>query len=285
MILILLNTILLSTSCISATSIWNSETAKYIQNDICNNQPEHPLIELNLTGTIPAWLNGNYFRNGPGQFDTNNNTQQVNSVFDGYSQIHKFTIDGMKQIVTHMSKFVESARHITLKQRNDMSYQGKIMFGTTPTRTENYLNVFNLGGEVSVNLFQVGNENNLLAVGELPYGQEINPSTLETIQGTDKKGGKNGNFFKYNDSISEMGVGCAHALTLNNGDTFTRLAIIDMASMATHTDYQIVRIKKGTTTREVMATVKKLDSQITYSHSFAMVNSTLAVLPCKFSFE
>ena len=46
-----------------------------------------------------------------------------------------------------MSKFVESARHVTLKQRNDMSYQGKIMFGTTPTRTENYLNVFNLGGE------------------------------------------------------------------------------------------------------------------------------------------
>ena len=271
--------VLLTLATTATAEPWNPTRAKFLQKSIVQNQPERTETIMQLTGNFPSWLSGSYFRNGPGSFDTMDGAQHVNSVFDGYSQIQKFTINGSTQTVTHTSKFVETARRQTLDQRGDMSYQGKIMFGTTPKRKENMLNVFNLGGEVSVNLFNVGGDH-LLAVGELPYGQEINPDTLETIHGSDKKGGIHGDFFHYNDSISEMGVGCAHALTLpDTGDSYTRLAIIDMKSMATHTDYQIARIKKGTTTREVVATVKKLDAQITYAHSFAMANASLAVLP------
>ena len=76
-----------------------------------------------------------------------------------------------------------------------------------------------------------------------------------------------------------MGTGCAHALTLPDGNTYTRMAIIDMGSLATQTDYQIVRIPQGTSTRKVVATVRKFDDELTYAHSFAMPNASLAVLP------
>ena len=188
----LLSTILISTT-MGQPSSWNPARARTIQKSVCTNQPERALAVLNLTGTFPTWLQGSYFRNGPGDFDVTDGKkyQQVNSVFDGYAQITKFDIDGARQQVTHMSKFVRTGRRITLEERKDMSYQGKIMFGTTPGRQEDRFNVFNLGGEVSVNMLRVGGESqHLLAVGELPYGQEINSSTLETIMGSDRKGKK-----------------------------------------------------------------------------------------------
>ena len=76
----------------------------------------------------------------------------------------------------------------------------------------------NMGGEMSVNFMLFGNQSapHLLAVGELPFGIEIDPRTLETINGTDK-GTNNANWFKFDDQLSELGMGCAHPVALPNG--------------------------------------------------------------------
>ena len=254
----------------AAKGSWNSTL---IENGLItwtSSQGEILEENLTLTGSIPEWLTGSYFRNGPGRFDVGpgNSGQRVNAIFDGYSVIHKVNF----KTRTRISKFVSSPRYQSLLKRNDMNYQGKIMMGTTPRRKENKLNVFNLGGEVNVNFINVSGH--ILAVGELPYGMEIDPTDLKTVEGTDKNA-----FFKYDDDISELGVGCAHPVKLKNGDIISKTSTIPLTSVGLKSNYNIIKIAKGGTKREVVATLSKVEGGITYAHSFAVPSSRYAVLP------
>ena len=182
-------------------------------------------------------------------------------------------------------RFLRTPRYNTLLARGDMSYQGKLMLGTSPPRKENHLDVFNLGGEVNVNIFKV--EDHLLAIGELPYGMEFDPITLASRPGKD---GPHGGFFHFNDSLSELGVGCAHPIELpasaatgagvsQAGDLISKTSTIPMAALGARTDYKIFRIPRGTSKREVLATFSRVEAAITYAHAFALPSPRYAVLP------
>lgn len=51
--------------------------------------------EVNVQGSIPAWLRGSYVRNGPGTF------RGMKHLFDGYGMLVKFAFDSGKLQVSH----------------------------------------------------------------------------------------------------------------------------------------------------------------------------------------
>ena len=57
-----------------------------------------------FTGTIPDWLEGSLYRNGPGMYEVGET--KYNHFFDGLAKVHKFKIkDGN---VTYQSRFLET---------------------------------------------------------------------------------------------------------------------------------------------------------------------------------
>ncbi len=92
---------------------------------------------MDVQGALPSWLNGRYYRNGPGRFEVQSNSssgsgggQIVKGVFDGYASVHMFAFDGASSTVSHSMRFMSSPRYKQLLKRGDMSYQGKLMLGT-----------------------------------------------------------------------------------------------------------------------------------------------------------
>jgi len=244
---------------------------------------------MRVVGTLPTWLNGRYYRNGPGKFEVEegqgmNGSQHVNSVFDGYAVVNMFEIDGHNNKAYRSTKFLNTPRYQQLLKRGDMSYQGKIMLGTTPERKD-YANPFYLGGEFSVSFIRLGGAEasdvqHLLASGEMAYMMEIDPKTLETIDGTDKGApGMTGNFFKFDDDLAELGMGCAHPITFPNGDQYTKITAVSLLSAGSLTQYEIVKIAAGSRKRQVLAKYSALSLGNVYAHSFAMPSTKYAVLP------
>lgn len=62
---------------------------------------------VDVEGTLPDWLNGNFYRIGPGKFDFENDYSLIHWQ-DGYSLISKFGIDGRNGKVSFQSKYLDS---------------------------------------------------------------------------------------------------------------------------------------------------------------------------------
>src|SRR5438132_4797135 len=62
------------------------------------------LPELEVQGTIPAWLEGTLMRNGPAKFETS--CQVTSHPFDGFAMLHAFTFNNGK--VSYANKFIQS---------------------------------------------------------------------------------------------------------------------------------------------------------------------------------
>ena len=53
---------------------------------------EETAASLDVTGTVPAWLNGTLTRNGPGAFSVPGGSS-VDHWFDGFAMLYRFTFD------------------------------------------------------------------------------------------------------------------------------------------------------------------------------------------------
>ena len=224
---------------------------------------------LHVTGTIPRWLEGSLYRNGPGMFDVGNAT--FNGLMDGYGLIFKFSVNGESNSASWRAAFLDTPRYSQMRTSHTMNDQGKIMLGTNPPRKEKITKLLNLGGEVSVNVVNHGDI--YLALGEISYVLRFDPETLETIPGK-----VSGNFFQWNDTLSNLGMGCAHPIKMPDGSLIGKLAIVDVESLATKTDYVVYRVEPNTTTRTEIARVSKLSADMIYAHSFG-VTGRYVVLP------
>ncbi|CAF1548854.1 unnamed protein product, partial [Adineta steineri] len=66
-------------------------------------------VKLNVNTKLPSWFKGCLYRNGPGQFELNNNPDaSVNHPFDGFACINKYDIDGEKNTIYFQSRFIKS---------------------------------------------------------------------------------------------------------------------------------------------------------------------------------
>ncbi|KAG1651533.1 Beta,beta-carotene 9',10'-oxygenase [Nymphon striatum] len=136
-------------------------------------------------GNIPEWMNGNYFMNGPGKFETGD--FKVNHLFDGYAMIVKFDIKS--DAVKFQSRFIQSDAFKKFTNHGKPVFQE---FGT-PGAADPDRNAFGrfvskfvpleLTDNVCANFQVIGNE--LYASSETNFLWLINQDTLETIEKVD----------------------------------------------------------------------------------------------------
>ncbi len=149
---------------------------KFYQLGLTKTQAEYSGQELPVKGTIPGWLNGTLFRNGPGTFELAN--EAYRHWFDGLAMLHKFVIaDGR---VTYSNKFLHCAAYDEAMATGRVRYSE---FATDPTRSRlgKIFAVFDqrITDSAKVNLAKIAGK--YLALGETSKQLEFDPKTMDTL--------------------------------------------------------------------------------------------------------
>ena len=140
---------------------------------------------ITFEGTIPDWLKGNLYRNGPGANEINGDPEKgVNHAFDGFAFIQKYNIDGVSQTVAYRGSFIKSYIY-TNSFKN--GYLSSRQFGTDPCKSifgRFQSTFFNRGpkfttDDTGVTVQMVNNE--LLALTEIATGNVLDSNTLERL--------------------------------------------------------------------------------------------------------
>lgn len=140
-------------------------------------EKETPNCILDIEGQIPEWLSGDLIRNGPAKFEVGE--YKLNHWFDGYSMIHKFSIQDGK--VYYKSKFLQSKDYIKSTSAN---YIKNRSWGTVADPCGSIFNKFFSAftkpeaSNASVSILKNGNR--IAAVSDFSSMVEFDFNTLET---------------------------------------------------------------------------------------------------------
>ncbi len=134
-------------------------------------------IALKVDGTMPPWLAGALFRNGPAKFEAGG--QSYRHWFDGLAMLHRLGFAG--GAVTYTNRFVQSKASRAARDSGRVSYSE---FATDPCRSlfKRVAAAFlppKFGDNANVNVIRQGDE--FLALTETPLPVRFDPSTLETL--------------------------------------------------------------------------------------------------------
>ncbi|CAM4817561.1 unnamed protein product [Rotaria magnacalcarata] len=140
---------------------------------------------IKFQGTIPEWLKGTLYRNGPGANEVNNDlTTSVYHAFDGFAYIQKYNIDGPSQTVRFRGSFIKSRAYTEALKHGRLTVR---QFGTDPCKsifgrfqslfTRRDPSTYSDDTGVTVQLVQ----NELLALTETIGGSVMDPDTLEFL--------------------------------------------------------------------------------------------------------
>ncbi|XP_029922436.1 beta,beta-carotene 15,15'-dioxygenase [Myripristis murdjan] len=150
---------------------------------IKNGEETPEPLRAQVTGTLPAWLQGTLIRNGPGLFSVGDS--EYNHWFDGSSLIHSFTFSNGE--VFYKSKFLKSdtykrnikANRIIVSEFGTMIYPDpcKNIFSRAFTHLCNVIPDFTDNN--LINIVRYGED--YYASSEVNYINQINPVTLETV--------------------------------------------------------------------------------------------------------
>lgn len=137
---------------------------------------EQPLVEAELSGTLPPWLEGLLIRNGPGQWTAG--SEPLRHWFDGFALLHQFRMSQGK--VHYQSRFLRTPDKLEAERH------GRVMrpsFASDPCRRlfQKVMTVFvsDVGANANVNITRWGER--FLAMTETPMAVEFEPDTLQTI--------------------------------------------------------------------------------------------------------
>ena len=207
---------------------------------------------LEVTGTIPAWLNGTLVQTGPGLFDIGDKT--VNHWFDGLALLRRFTIDN--GTVSFAARFLESDAYSYSLKANapyfagfatdpDRSYLGKLFSIFTNDAYDNAaVAIVDIGGKIA-------------ATTEVPQPIEFDLITLDTI-----------GVITFDDSLHGH-VCCPHPhIDRVTGETYGLL--IEYKPPST---YQFYKQKPDSLTRELITSIPV--DRPSFMHSFAMTDRYL----------
>jgi len=213
--------------------------------DIAFNQiqQEQEQIELKLTGKIPKWVSGSFYRNGPGLLKCS--TQTYNHWFDGLAMVHKFDIADGK--VSYQSKYLESNVRDSILESGSITFPE---FATDPCSSifKKLLSSFKHTNP-KVSLQECDNQ--LLALGETRVQLEIDKNTLATL-----------GIHDYSDTPLAPAVTTAHPHVVDNH--LYNLVV----SMGPLNFYKIVRYNIGTKKTETLCKIPI--SKPAYIHSIGM---------------
>jgi len=139
-------------------------------------QEENPQLEALLQGTLPDWLQGTLFRNGPALWQAG--STPLKHWFDGFAMLHSFCIRAGK--VTYRNRFLKTPDLLSAQAQGRLKHP---QFASDPCRGlfKKLASVFfsEVGCNPNVNITQLGSR--FLALTETPMALEFDPETLETI--------------------------------------------------------------------------------------------------------
>uniref|UniRef100_A0A1Y1L6P7 Carotenoid isomerooxygenase n=1 Tax=Photinus pyralis TaxID=7054 RepID=A0A1Y1L6P7_PHOPY len=167
-------------------------------------------IKGKASGTIPFWINGSLYRNGPGLLEIGD--CRVGHLFDGLGLLHKFSIKN--GTVTYQCRFLRSntyKRNIKANRIVVTDFGTKSVPDPCQTIFHRIASTFKWGGETSdnamVSIYPFGDE--LYALSEMPYIHKINKNNLQTEGRIDLK--------------EKMGVVChsSHPHVMSNGTVYS----------------------------------------------------------------
>lgn len=146
---------------------------------------ELPDSALELTGTLPPWLNGSLLRTGPARWDLADG-DAVNHWFDGLAMLHRFSIaDGG---VRYANQLLRGRAGRAYERTGKLAYRE---FATDPCRTrfQRFASLFDPGltDNGAVNVGRLGDR--WLAMTETPLAVVFDPETLDSL-GVERRAGK-----------------------------------------------------------------------------------------------
>jgi carotenoid cleavage dioxygenase-like enzyme len=229
---------------------------------------------LPKSGTIPPWVRGKLYRNGPALFDIGDDT--ANHWFDGQAMIHAFDFqagDGGETEVAYSNRFLNTTN---LRAHRAEGRFAVPEFGTDPywrsTMAERLSSSFpgkpggHMNQNANVNVHKLSGR--LVALTELPVAIEFD-ETLDTVGPVDW-------------TDAEDGVmSTAHPLTLEDGRSLNLLTRI--GSQCQYILYTTPNEKVKNVERTRVATIDT--KMASYMHSFGVTKNwyVLAETPWKFS--
>lgn len=133
-------------------------------------------VELEVEGSVPDWLEGSLYRNGPAKFEAGD--RELNHWFDGYAMLHLFEI--AEGEVRYSNRFLRSDAY--QGSRDGMTH-GE--FATDPCRElfKRFFTFFkppSFTDNANVNVARVADD--YVAMTETPLPVRFDPDTLETLE-------------------------------------------------------------------------------------------------------
>jgi carotenoid cleavage dioxygenase-like enzyme len=151
---------------------------------LSSRRPEVETLDLFMEGSLPTWLKGALYRNGPGKYEAGSGGPLLGHLFDGFALLQQYTVDGSKQKMTAHTRFLQSGSFCGAE---DHCRPVKRDFGTDPcgglfSRLSLLFDpASNLTDNASANLVRLGGE--LVALTETSLGFVIDGNTLDTLGG------------------------------------------------------------------------------------------------------
>lgn len=204
--------------------------------------------ELPVTGTVPAWLSGELFRNGPAKFETA--TQGFRHWFDGLAMVHRFAFaDGS---VSYRNRFLRTPAYEASRLDGEIAYAE---FATDPCRSLfarlfTWYRRFPASKNACVNVVPM--DGGVAALTETPIAVHFDRGTLETVGLT-----------RYDDDLTGN-VTTAHPhLSPLDGSLLNYVL-----KFGRECEYDVYRQDPSGMRRELVAAVS--EERPSYMHSFAV---------------
>ena len=201
--------------------------------------------DLDVTGSIPAWLDGSLLRNGPAKFEVGGD--RVAHWFDGLGMLHRYAFeDGT---VTYTNRFLRGETYRRATASGELV--GQFATGSGSWLRRLWGMVFGESTD-NANVHVARLDGRYLALTEVPRYVEFDPETLATEDD-----------FTFDDDLSGQ-LNCAHVLPdPHRGETVGLLT-----DFGRPTVYRIFRVADGSTRREEIAAIEA--DRPAYLHSFAL---------------
>jgi carotenoid cleavage dioxygenase-like enzyme len=201
--------------------------------------------DLDVTGSIPNWLDGNLVRNGPAKFEVGG--ERVAHWFDGLGMLHRYSFeDGT---VRYTNRFLRGETYREATESGTLSGQFATGGGSWLRRVYDML-FEDSTDNANVHVARMGGRS--LAMTEVPQYVEFDPETLETT-----------GHFRFEDDLDGQ-LNCAHVIPdPHRGET---LGLLTDFGRPSH--YRFYRIRDGNTRREEIAAIEA--DRPAYVHSFAL---------------
>ena len=136
---------------------------------------EYDRVQPPVEGSIPAWLSGTLFRNGPGRFETDG--RSLNHWFDGLAMLRRFRIDDGSLTVSN--RFLRSEEYTHIEETGELRCDqfGPTAPGSLLDRLRRVVNP-TLTDNASISVDRIAQQP--IAITETPNAVAFDPETLST---------------------------------------------------------------------------------------------------------